>query len=92
MKQQIPSCECSVCSERETNAMNLNSKKLDEFIARNPLWVEKNKGKFVIFNQDVVLVAKNISSALRFGNEAFGVQTGFVVRQIGSDKPVLSKR
>jgi len=67
-----------------------NAGKLDKFLAEHPVFVEKNKGKFIIYNDDVQLIAKDLTNAMRFGNETFGETTGFVVRQIGTDTVVLS--
>lgn len=67
-----------------------NAAKLDKFLAENPLFVEKNRGKFIIFNDNVRLIAKDLSNAMKFGNSTFGETTGFVVRQIGVEREVLS--
>ena len=82
----------AVDRDKVTKQVKVNAMKLDRFLEENPLFVKKNKGKFVIFNDNVTLLAKDLKNAMRFGNESFGETTGFVVRQIGTDEPVLSKR
>ena len=74
--------------ERE---VKINAMKLDKFLASNALFVQKNIGKYIIFHDDVQLVAPDFETAMKFGDSQFGA-IGFVVRQIEHIKTKDNRR